>query len=38
MSVDGPVSMTVRIESKVDATTTMAFETEFVVGFGGESA
>lgn len=31
MTVDGPVSMTVRVESQVDAQNRMSFETEFVV-------
>jgi hypothetical protein len=31
MTVDGPVSMTVRFESAVDATSKMSYETEFVV-------
>jgi hypothetical protein len=31
LTVDGPVSMTVRFESVVDATSKMSYETEFVV-------
>lgn len=31
MTVDGPVSMTVRVESQVTPTNRMSFETEFVV-------
>lgn len=31
MTVDGPVSMTVTVESQVDATNRMTFATEFVV-------